>query len=179
MKELIPMLKELGIDWCLIGHSERRTYDNETNEKCNLKIKALIANDMVPLYCVGETLAEFEAGRTKEVVGAQVREGLAEVAYVYDDYKYTKSLCLVENEALMDARNIWSIEGKEEDYCAGIDLEKVTNNINFDTLIVDEEVSYYLFIVVAGTSVELTYVHELQHALRLCGQNDLADNFKF
>ena len=33
----IPMLKEYGIDWCLIGHSERRTYDNETNEKCNAK----------------------------------------------------------------------------------------------------------------------------------------------
>ena len=73
----IPMLKELGIDWSLIGHSERRTYDNETNEKCNLKIKALLANEMVPVYCVGETLAEFEAGQTKEVVGRQVREGLA------------------------------------------------------------------------------------------------------
>ena len=75
----IPMVKELGVDWVLIGHSERRTYDNETNEKCNLKIKALIANDMVPLYCVGETLEEFEAGRTKEVVGAQVREGLKDL----------------------------------------------------------------------------------------------------
>ena len=75
----IPMVKELGVDWVLIGHSERRTYDNETNEKCNLKIKALIANNMVPLYCVGETLEEFEAGRTKEVVGAQVREGLKDL----------------------------------------------------------------------------------------------------
>ena len=75
----IPMLKELGIDWVLIGHSERRTYDNETNEKCNLKIKALIANDMVPLYCVGETLEQFEAGKTKEVVGEQVRVGLQEL----------------------------------------------------------------------------------------------------
>ena len=75
----IPMLKELNIDWVLIGHSERRTYDNETNEKCNLKIKALIANGMVPLYCVGETLEEFEADRTKEVVGEQVRVGLADL----------------------------------------------------------------------------------------------------
>jgi len=75
----IPMLKELGIDWVLIGHSERRTYDNETNEKCNLKIKALIANDMVPLYCVGETLEQFEAGKTKEVVGEQVRVGLQDL----------------------------------------------------------------------------------------------------
>ena len=75
----IPMVKELGVDWVLIGHSERRTYDNETNEKCNLKIKALIANEMVPLYCVGETLEEFDAGRTKEVVGTQVREGLKDL----------------------------------------------------------------------------------------------------
>ena len=75
----IPMLKELGIDWVLIGHSERRTYDNETNEKCNLKIKALIANNMVPLYCVGETLEQFEAGQTKAVVGEQVRVGLQEL----------------------------------------------------------------------------------------------------
>ena len=75
----IPMLKEFGIDWVLIGHSERRTYDNETNEKCNAKIKALIANDMVPVYCVGETLAQFEANQTKAVVGEQVRVGLKEL----------------------------------------------------------------------------------------------------
>ena len=76
----IPMLKEFGVDWVLIGHSERRAYDNETNEKCNLKIKALIANDMVPVYCVGETLAEFDAGETKAVVGRQVREGLKDLS---------------------------------------------------------------------------------------------------
>ena len=75
----IAMLKEFGIDWSLIGHSERRTYDNETNEKCNAKIKALIANDMVPLYCVGETLAEFEANQTKAVVSEQVRVGLKDL----------------------------------------------------------------------------------------------------
>ena len=76
----IPMLKELGIDWVIIGHSERRTYDNETNEKCNLKIKALVANKMVPVYCVGETLAEFEAGKTKEIVATQVRNGLKDLS---------------------------------------------------------------------------------------------------
>ena len=81
----INMLKEFNIDWVLIGHSERRAYDNETNEKCNLKIRALIANEMVPVYCVGETLAEFEAGETKKVVGAQVREGLKDLTK--DDVK--------------------------------------------------------------------------------------------
>ena len=73
----IPMLKEFGIDWVIIGHSERRAYDNETNQKCHDKMAALLANNMVPVYCVGETLQEFEAGQTKEVVGRQLREGLA------------------------------------------------------------------------------------------------------
>jgi len=75
----IPMVKELNVDWVIIGHSERRTYDNETNEKCNAKIKALIENNMVPVYCVGETLNEFEAGQTKAIVGSQVKEGLKDL----------------------------------------------------------------------------------------------------
>ena len=75
----IPMLKEIGIDWVIIGHSERRTYDNETDAKCNAKIKQLILNNMVPVYCVGETLEEFESGLTKEVVGRQVRDGLKDL----------------------------------------------------------------------------------------------------
>lgn len=75
----IPMLKEFGIDWVLIGHSERRGYDNETNEKCNAKIKALIANEMVPVYCCGESLDTFEAGKTKEFVERQIRVGLADL----------------------------------------------------------------------------------------------------
>ena len=75
----IPMLKEFGIDWVLIGHSERRGYDNETNEKCNAKIKALIANEMVPVYCCGESLDTFDAGKTKEFVERQIRVGLADL----------------------------------------------------------------------------------------------------
>ena len=75
----IPMLLEYGIKWVIIGHSERRAYDNETSEKCNLKIKALVANDMVPVYCVGETLAQYEAGETKKVVEEQVTLGLADL----------------------------------------------------------------------------------------------------
>lgn len=73
----IPMLKEIGIDWVIIGHSERRAYDNETNQKCNQKIVALIKEDMVPVYCVGETLQQFEAGETKKVVEEQIRVGLS------------------------------------------------------------------------------------------------------
>ncbi|MCF0118119.1 MAG: triose-phosphate isomerase [Bacilli bacterium] len=76
----IPMLKEINIDWSLIGHSERRAYNGETNETCNKKILHLLENKMVPVYCVGETLQEFENGDTKKVVGSQVVEGLANVS---------------------------------------------------------------------------------------------------
>ena len=72
----VPMLLELGVDWVIIGHSERRSYYNETNEACNKKLKVLFANKMTPIYCVGETLAEFEAGKTKKVIEEQVRVGL-------------------------------------------------------------------------------------------------------
>ena len=76
----IPMLKELEIEWSLVGHSERRTYYAETNHTCNEKVLALLANKMIPLYCVGETLGQFEAGLTKPIVEAQIREGLKGVS---------------------------------------------------------------------------------------------------
>lgn len=73
----IPMLKEIGIDWVILGHSERRAYNGETSEACNAKIKALLANHMTPVYCCGESLDVFEKGETKKFVAEQIRTGLA------------------------------------------------------------------------------------------------------
>ncbi len=75
----IPMLKDIDVSCALVGHSERRTYDNETNEKCHLKIVSLLQNDMVPLYCVGETLEQFNAKLTKDVVKEQIVVGLKDL----------------------------------------------------------------------------------------------------
>ena len=72
----IPMLKEIGIDWVIIGHSERRTYFGETDETCNKKLLALEKANMTPIFCVGETLAQYEEGYTKDVVKTQVERGL-------------------------------------------------------------------------------------------------------
>ena len=77
----IPMLKDIGIDWCIIGHSERRTYDNETSEKCNKKILALLANGIIPVYCCGESLETFEANKTKDFVEEQIVTGFKDVSY--------------------------------------------------------------------------------------------------
>ena len=73
----IPMLQEIGIGTCLVGHSERRLYNNETNASCHAKILALLQNNLTPIYCVGETLHQYESNQTKEVVANQIKEGLA------------------------------------------------------------------------------------------------------
>ena len=67
-----PHLKELGVGAVILGHSERRAMFNETNESVGKKVRVALDAGLVPIACVGETLAEREATRTLEVVGAQV-----------------------------------------------------------------------------------------------------------
>jgi triosephosphate isomerase len=71
------MLAELRCDYVIVGHSERREYFGETNETVNKKVKAVFAEGMVPIMCVGESLATREALETDAFVRAQVMEGAA------------------------------------------------------------------------------------------------------
>ena len=74
------MLKSIGVEYVIIGHSERRQYYNETDESVNKKIKAAFENELKPIVCVGETLEEREAGKTEERITSQTRlalEGLS------------------------------------------------------------------------------------------------------
>ena len=73
------MLKEIGIEWVIIGHSERRQYFGETDETVNLRTKQAIANDITPIVCVGETLDQFEAGITEQVVRTQTAAALKDL----------------------------------------------------------------------------------------------------
>lgn len=70
------MISELGIAISLVGHSERRSYYNETDEIVNKKIKRVLGQSMEAILCVGELLEEREAGREKEVVEGQVKRAL-------------------------------------------------------------------------------------------------------
>ena len=71
------MLAKLDVAYVIAGHSERRELFGETDETVNLKVKAIHANEMTPILCVGETLDEREAGTTEAKVTGQVAAGLA------------------------------------------------------------------------------------------------------
>ena len=69
------MLREAGAEYVIIGHSERRTLFGETDETVNLKVRAAIAANLIPIACIGETLAEREAGATLSVLDRQIKGG--------------------------------------------------------------------------------------------------------
>lgn len=68
------MLKSMDVEFCIIGHSERRKYFNETNEMINTKLKILQRNKIIPIVCIGETLEEREIGITKKIITKQLKE---------------------------------------------------------------------------------------------------------
>ena len=76
--EVAPgMLEAMGIDYVVLGHSERREYFNETDEALNKKVKAAFAHNLIPILCCGETLEQRENGTTNKVIEAQIKADLA------------------------------------------------------------------------------------------------------
>jgi len=74
------MLTEIGVDYVIIGHSERRTYFAETDETVNLRTKAALEAGMKVIMCVGETLDEREADKTEAVIKTQIDGGLKDIS---------------------------------------------------------------------------------------------------
>ena len=72
----VPMLKELDIDLCIVGHSERREYFAETDSTVNMKLKALLNAGITPILCVGESLEIRETGNAMLFVSGQITEDL-------------------------------------------------------------------------------------------------------
>jgi len=71
------MLRDLGVEYVIIGHSERRKYFGETDEVINKKIKKVLELGLKVIFCIGETAKEREAGKRNEVLERQIKQGLA------------------------------------------------------------------------------------------------------
>lgn len=79
-----PMLVEIGVDYVIIGHSERRQYFGETDEIVNKKIQAAFKHGIKPILCFGESLEEREEGREEEVIKAQILGALKDIEDIDD-----------------------------------------------------------------------------------------------
>ncbi len=75
----VPMLEEIGVKYCIIGHSERRQMFGDTDESVNKKAKRLIDADITPIVCIGETEAQYDAGETETVIRSQLSGSLADL----------------------------------------------------------------------------------------------------
>jgi triosephosphate isomerase len=74
------MIRSAGADYVIIGHSERRMYFNESDAILNKKVKLALANDLTPIFCCGEVLAERQAGKHIEIVKSQVEKSLFDLS---------------------------------------------------------------------------------------------------
>ena len=109
------MLKELGVKYVIIGHSERRQYFNETDEACGKKVQVALENGLRPILCVGESLTEREQDVTMEVIRKQIKIALQNVAV--EDIK----------KVVIAYEPIWAIgtgktatDDQAEEVCGGI-----------------------------------------------------------
>lgn len=74
-----PLLTEIGVEYVIVGHSERRQYFGETDETANQRVLAAQRHGLIPILCVGETKAQRDAGETEAVIVSQVKKGLVDV----------------------------------------------------------------------------------------------------
>lgn len=162
------MLTDVGCRFCIVGHSETRGrfgklevpesaigYFAESDETVNLKLKALLYHNIQPILCVGETLAEREAGDTDRVIAGQLRAGLAGIEG--DEF----------HDGVIAYEPVWAIgTGK---VCDAAEAERVCQMIRSElAAIFDAETSDRVRILYGG-SVKPNNAHELFHQPNIDG----------
>lgn len=153
----VPMLQELGVDYCLIGHSERRQYFGETDETVNLKLKALLETDILPVVCVGETLDEREAGNEETVVSKQVRLAFEDIS-AEDAAKVTVAYEPVW--AIGTGKTATAEQANQMCYCIRMTLADI-----YDMKIADKVVIQYGGSVKPANATEIMNMEEIDGAL--------------
>ena len=110
----VPMLEEIGVKYCIIGHSERREMFGDTDETVNLKAKRLIDAGITPILCIGETEAQYDAGESENVIRTQLTGSLANlcpkcVANIVIAYEPIWAIATGKSATKEDAQNCCAI----------------------------------------------------------------------
>jgi triosephosphate isomerase len=109
------MLKEVGAEYCIVGHSERRIYHTETDAMVSAKVQALLKKKITPILCFGETREERDSGKTKVIIKKQITKGLQGV----DDV----------SEVILAYEPVWAIstfqKGKKKSSASEGDIAQV------------------------------------------------------
>ena len=153
----VPMLEELGVDYCLVGHSERRQYFGETDETVNLKLKALLETKILPVVCVGETLEEREAGREEEIVSSQTKAAFEGVT-AEDAEKVT--IAYEPVWAIGTGKTATAEQANQMCYCIRMTLAEI-----YDTETADKIVIQYGGSVKPENATEIMNMEEIDGAL--------------
>jgi triosephosphate isomerase (TIM) len=114
-----PMLREFDVAYVIVGHSERRAYDNETDRTVNLKVHAALANGLLPIVAVGETLAQRDAGETDARVIGQARAAFAAVS------RHDIARCVVAYEPIWAIGTGKNCDAEEANRVMGVIRESV------------------------------------------------------
>ena len=153
----VAMLEEIGVDLCIIGHSERRQYFGETDETCNLKLKKLFAGSIRPILCCGETLEQRDAGQAIDIVKGQIEADLDGIPA--DDVK----------KLVIAYEPIWAIgtgrtatPEQAEEMCAAI--RQVVVGL-YDESVADEVIIQYGGSVKPANATEIMNKDEIDGAL--------------
>ena len=153
----VSMLEELGVDYCLVGHSERRQYFGETDETVNLKLKALLESKILPVVCVGETLEEREAGKEKDIVSEQTKKAFEGVG-LEDAAKVT--IAYEPVWAIGTGKTATAEQANEMCYCIRMTLAEI-----YDMETADKIVIQYGGSVKPENATEIMNMEEIDGAL--------------
>ena len=153
----VAMLEEIGVDFCIIGHSERRQYFGETDETCNLKLKKLFEGPIRPILCVGESLDERDADKAFDIVKGQLEADLAGI-----DGELIKKLVIAYEPIWAIGTGRTATPQQAEEMCAFI---RETLIALYNEEIADEVIIQYGGSVKPANATEIMNQEEIDGAL--------------
>ena len=153
----VAMLEEIGVDFCIVGHSERRQYFGGTDETCNLKLKKLFEGPNRPILCVGESLDERDADKAFDIVKGQLEADLAGI-----DGELIKKLVIAYEPIWAIGTGRTATPEQAEEMCAFI---RSTLIALYDEEIADEVIIQYGGSVKPANATEIMNQEEIDGAL--------------